>query len=161
MQNEDFQHWLSQAKELTKYQKQKVSDELSAEAGHIMTVEQLSKVSQCPHCASSVLSRWGQSNGLSRYRCKSCLKTFNALTGTPLARLRHKGLWLEYADMMLESVSIRKAASRVGIDKNTSFRWRHRFLMCPTIHKPEHLTGIVEADETFFLESHKGERGRA
>ena len=30
--------------------------------------------------------------------------------------------------------------------------------MCPTLHKPKHLTGIVEADETFFLESHKSKR---
>ena len=158
MQNEDFQHWLRQAKQLTKYQKQRVSNELSAESDHMITVEQLSVVDQCPHCASSVFCHWGQSNGLSRYRCKCCLKTFNALTGTPLARLRHKELWLDYADMMLESVSIRKAAIQLGIDKNTSFHWRHRFLLSPTSHKPEHLTGIVEADETFFLESHKGEK---
>jgi hypothetical protein len=82
----------------------------------------------------------------------------NALTGTPLASLRHKELWLQYAEMMLEGISIRKAASRVSIHKITLFRWRHRFLMCPTLHKPKHLTGIVEADETFFLESQKGER---
>jgi len=61
--------------------------------------------------------------------------------------------------MMLNSSTIRKAASELGIDKTTSFRWRHRFLISPTLHKPEHLTGIVEADETFFLESHKGEKG--
>jgi len=54
--------------------------------------------------------------------------------------------------MMLESVCIRKAAIQLDIDKNTSFHWRHRFLLNPTSHKPEHLTGIVEADETFFLE---------
>ena len=81
------------------------------------------------------------------------------LTGTPLARLRHKALWLHYSEMMLESFTIRKAASELGIDKNTSFLWRHRFLMSPTIQKPEHLSGVVEADETFFLESHKGEKG--
>jgi len=31
--------------------------------------------------------------------------------------------------------------------------------MSLTTHKPEHLTGIVEAGETFFIESHKGEVG--
>ena len=31
--------------------------------------------------------------------------------------------------------------------------------MNPTIHKPEHLTGIVEANETFFLELHQGAKG--
>jgi hypothetical protein len=32
---------------------------------------------------------------LQRYKCRACGKTFNALSGTPLARLRHKDKWLE------------------------------------------------------------------
>ena len=44
----------------------------------------------CPHCAGIRLSRYGSASGLQRCRCQSCRKTFNALTGTPLARLRHK-----------------------------------------------------------------------
>ncbi|NOQ13898.1 MAG: IS1595 family transposase [Methyloprofundus sp.] len=159
MQNENFQQWLSQATELTIYQKKQAFNELSDETHQALTEEQLGEVSYCPHCASSKFTHWGQSHNLPRYRCKACLKTFNVLTGTPLARLRHKSLWLPYSEMMLESSTIRKAASELGIDKNTVFRWRHRFLISPTLHKPEHLTGIVEADETFFLESHKGEQG--
>ena len=46
--------------------------------------------------------RWGISNGMQRYRCKSCLKTFNAATGTPLARLRKKEKWLEYSKAMVD-----------------------------------------------------------
>lgn len=34
-------------------------------------------------------------DGLQRYKRRTCSKSFNALTGTPLARLRHKGKWLE------------------------------------------------------------------
>ena len=159
MQNENFQQWLSQVTELTTYQKKQAFNELSDRTHQALSEEQLGDVSYCPHCTSSKFTHWGQSNDLPRYRCKTCLKTFNVLTGTPLARLRHKSLWLHYSDMMLESSTIRKAAIQLGIDKNTSFRWRHRFLISPTLHKPEHLTGIVEADETFFLESHKGEKG--
>jgi hypothetical protein len=44
------------------------------------------------------------------------------------------------------------------VHKNTAFRWRHRFLTLPAEVKPSHLGGIVEADETYFLDSHKGER---
>ena len=159
MKNEDFQQWFSQAVDLTIYQKKQVYKELSDIAHQELTEAQLGEVKYCPHCASSEFTHWGQSDDLPRYRCKACLKTFNVLTGTPLARLRHKSLWLHYSEMMLESYTIRKAARELGIDKNTSFLWRHRFLMSPTIHKPKHLSGIVEADETFFLESHKGERG--
>jgi transposase-like protein len=50
------------------------------------------------------------------------------LTGTPLARLRHKGRWLDYLGGMLDSHSIRRAASELGVAGATTFRWRHRFL---------------------------------
>src|ERR1039457_4133491 len=37
----------------------------------------------CPHCASKRVIRHGHGNGLQRYRCRECAKTFSALTGTP------------------------------------------------------------------------------
>ena len=52
----------------------------------------------------------------------------------------------------------RAAARRCGGDKNTSFRGRHRVLDKLSGAKPAHLQGIVEADETYFLESFKGRR---
>jgi len=45
-----------------------------------------------------------------------------------------------------------------GIDKSTSFHWRHRFLTLPAAAKANHLEGVVEADETFFPVSCKGQR---
>jgi hypothetical protein len=59
---------------------------------------------------------------------------------------------------MVNGETVRAAASCCGIHKNTSFRWRHRFLSIPSRIKPSHLHGIVEADETYFLESFKGSR---
>lgn len=37
----------------------------------------------------------------------------------------------------------------------TSFRWRHRFLEATRDKRPSVVTGILEADETFILESAK------
>ncbi|MDB5909231.1 MAG: transposase, partial [Massilia sp.] len=45
-----------------------------------------------------------------------------------------------------------------GIHKNTSFRWRHRFLTISKTDRPPCLQGIAEADEMFLLESEKGAR---
>lgn len=47
----------------------------------------------CPHCASEGAIIRGHASDLSRFFCKNCGKTVNALTGTPLARLRHKSRW--------------------------------------------------------------------
>jgi transposase-like protein len=59
---------------------------------------------------------------------------------------------------MVEGKSVRKAAELCGVHRNTTFRWRHRFLSLVETEKPERLTGIVEADETFFRESFKGQK---
>ncbi|OEZ64769.1 ISXO2-like transposase domain protein [Janthinobacterium sp. HH100] len=112
----------------------------------------------CPACNSSHAHRHGHAHGLQRYRCVPCGRTFNALTGTPLARLRHKTLWLDYADCLLESASVRKAASQLGVHRNTAFRWRHRFLSLAKTDRPHCLHGIAEADELYVLESEKGAR---
>ncbi|MCP4282131.1 MAG: IS1595 family transposase, partial [Alteromonas sp.] len=59
---------------------------------------------------------------------------------------------------LIDGLSVRKAAELCGINKNTAFLWRHRFLALANTHQPSHEEGIVEADETFFLESFKGQR---
>ena len=112
----------------------------------------------CPHCAGLKIVAWGRSRGLSRFRCKSCRRTFNALTKTPMAHLHKKERWVDHAEAMIEGKSLAKAAQRCGVHPTTAFRWRHRFLSAPAADKPGRLNGIVEADETFILESFKGRR---
>jgi len=112
----------------------------------------------CPHCASRKLQRWGSSAGLPRYRCVDCRRSCNALTGTSLARLRKKDRWADHAQAMINGDTLAKSAKRCGVAFSTAFRWRHRFLAAPAVDKPTKLTGIVEADETFILESFKGKR---
>lgn len=113
----------------------------------------------CPHCASSRVVRHGQADGLQRYRCRDCSKTFNALSGTPMSRLRHKGKWLAQAQVLGEGSSVKAAALQLQVARSTAFRWRHRFLAQAQAIKTQTLKGIAEADETFILRSHKGQHG--
>jgi len=113
---------------------------------------------RCPRCKGTSFYRHGEANGMQRFRCRECTRTFNALTGTPLARLRHKGKWRDYFAGMRASRTVRKSAELVGVAKNTSMRWRHRFLTWIKNDRPAPLGGIAEADETFLLESQKGAR---
>ena len=87
----------------------------------------------------------------------------NALTGTPLARLRHKAKWLTQAEVLNQGLSVHQAAEVLNVAPSTAFRWRHRFLQLPKNHKVRGLQGVVEADETYFRRSLKGQtvRGRA
>ena len=61
------------------------------------------------------------------------------------------------ADSVGNTRRFRASAERCGFAVNTAFRWRHRFLSAQDL-KTRKLTGIVEADETYVLESRKGAR---
>ena len=78
---------------------------------------------ECPHCHSGLINRHGKTGAMQRYRCKNCLKTFNAVTHTPLARLRHKEKWLDYLQCMISGKVLRESASDCDINLKTSFRW--------------------------------------
>jgi len=112
----------------------------------------------CPHCDGREVVRWGQSADLPRYRCKTCRRTFNALTKTPLAGLRHKEKWATQAGAMIDGVSMAKAAKRCGVHYTTAFRWRHRFLDALATDTSQTLPGIIGGDEMVILESFKGKR---
>ncbi len=112
----------------------------------------------CPHCGKTKIYKHGVRSNLQRYRCNSCGKTFNSLTATPLARLRKKEQWLPYMDSLLHSLTLREAAKISGINLRTAFLWRHHFTHFLSKDSPKELTGIVEADETYFHFSMKGAR---
>ncbi len=132
-------------------------------AGHedevrALVESRLTEALTCPHCHGAKVVRNGSASGLQRYKCRTCRRTFNALSTTPLARLRMKGKWLQQQDVMLQGLSVNQAAAALEVAATTAFRWRHRFLQLAQAVKAPELTGVVEADETFFLRSSKGQR---
>lgn len=147
---------------LTRSQRQLLATELAAGERRVASIEVIEGTTavtpSCPHCAATKVVKNGSADGLQRYKCKLCRKTFNALTGTPLARLRKKGKWLEQTAALRDGLSLKRAAERIGIARTTAFRWRHRFLALPKTVQAQALVGIAETDETFFLRSCKGVR---
>ena len=116
---------------------------------------------RCPRCDDDgPVVRHGHANGLQRYKCRACGRTFNALTGTPLAQLRQREKWLIQARALDDGLSVRGAAAQMGVHRTTAFRWRHRFLKLPARVRASALGGIAEADETYTLRSYKGQRRR-
>ena len=161
MRSPRFKKWFAALPVLNQPQRLQVIDALRPAAGLDQLLALLDGFRTercCPACASTRWHRHGQANGLQRYRCRECRRTFNDLSGTPLARLRLREKWLDYLGALLDSLLIRGAAERVKVHRNTAFRWRHRFLTRVRDDRPQHLHGIAEADEMFLLESHKGSR---
>lgn len=161
MRADEFELLQGLLSRLTVEQKDRLRVLLSAgdqEAAVVALLEsRLSADPRCVHCGAERVLRWGISHGLQRFRCRDCRRSFNALTGTPLARLRKKACWLTFAESLSEGLSVKAAAKRCLVAPSTSFRWRHRFLQAKTANS-EALSGIVEADETFFRLSYKGSR---
>ncbi len=160
MDRMEFSKLLSSLVKLSPHQRELLSATLARprdtpEAAWVVS-DRVKGAPTCPSCGSKRIGNWGRRQGLQRFRCKDCRRTFNALTGTPLARLRKKHAWPTFAECLAHGESVRESAIACDVHPNTTFRWRHRFLRGAIALVPEHLEGIVEADETFFLESRKG-----
>lgn len=147
---------------LTLAQREELKAELAAmesrPAATTVVEGRFDSIPACPHCAAGRVIKHGTANGLQRYRCRGCGKTFCALTGTPLAGLHKRGKWLDHVAALREGLILREVAARLHIAVSTAHRWRHRFLAAPKALKSQTLAGIAEADETYFLRSHKGQR---
>lgn len=162
MERRQFQRLIVELKNLPRRQREKLLAVLDEGLKREKVAEAIDQAAlarlRCPSCGTGNPYRHGHAHGLQRYRCVQCSRTFNALTGTPLSHLRHKAKWLDYLDCMLGSTTVRRAAAAIGVNKDTSFRWRHRFLSLTKNDRPSRLQGIAEADELYLLESHKGSR---
>jgi hypothetical protein len=61
---------------------------------------------------------------------------------------------------MIDHRSVRKiTAAGIGLNHTTIRRWRHRFLQAAAQDNTAALSGVIEADETFFVRSFKRHRG--
>ncbi|MFN3792004.1 transposase, partial [Massilia sp.] len=162
MRAQHFKKWFAKLSALNLPQRLQTLAALHPAAGLDQVIALIGQIGatrrRCPSCACERYYRHGQANGLQRYRCRACRRTYNDLSGTPLARLRMREKWLDYLASVLDSTSVRAAAKKVRVHRNTAFRWRHRFLKGPRQDQPQRLGGIAEADEMFMLESQKGAR---
>jgi len=158
MDSQAFRVWLEQLEQLSPSQWEQVHARLEqADSKAVNRLLEGHKPPHCPHCHATHLTRWGSAHGLPRYRCSACGRTFNPLTGTPLAHLHQRSRWLGFAQALVEGSTLRQAATQCAVHRNTALRWRRRFLEVPAEQQAPQLHGIVEADETFFLKSLKGQ----
>jgi len=160
MDERSFDDWLANLPALTPVQRQRLETALISSDPATDVAHELNAmgVSECPHCAAGSPVRYGRTSGLQRYKCHACRRTFDVLTGTPLAGLRHRSAWRAFAQALIDGETVRQPARTAGVHRNTAFRWRHRFLTAPATMQAQHLAGIAEADETVMRRSYKGSR---
>ena len=149
MEHGVFRAWLAEVDDLTDDQRRELEEVLAGRPSRAAVTAMIETSPgderRCPHCGHGASVGCGQADGLRRFRCKGCGRSFNALTGTPLARLRKKECWLDFGQSLSEGETVVASAERCGVAVSTAFRWRHRFLTAPAASPM--LTGIVEADD--------------
>jgi transposase-like protein len=112
----------------------------------------------CPHCNSTDIYGHGIYKGRKRYKCKACKKTFNDFTGTAISGIKKTNEFQQYINLVVESVSIRKASSKIGVNMKTIFDWRHKLLSSLTFTNGQFFSGIVECDDKQLDINNKGNR---
>ena len=112
----------------------------------------------CPRCRGSDIYGHGVYKSRKRYKCKSCAKTFNDLTGTAMDGIKKVDGFQDYLVLMIQGMSIRKASKKLGVNVKTIFDWRHKLLSCLLILNGEEFTGIVECDDKQLDINEKGSR---
>jgi transposase-like protein len=146
-------------KQLVNHLMENISDDINCNSVHLSKENQLKDTGvKCPHCQSTMIVGYGHPKGVKRYKCKLCLKTFSMLTGTAVHRLHKKALLNEYVYHMLSGLSLRKIAEEMDICLKTAFDWRHKLLNSINNGFSGKISGVIEADETFFLYSEKGSK---
>ena len=125
--------WLAEVDDLTVDQRLELEEVLAGQPPRaaVTAVIETSPGDErrCPHCGHGASVGCGQADGLRRFRCKGCGRSFNALTGTPLARLRKKERWLDFGRSLSEGGRLGRAVWRGG---------QHRLSLAPPL---SHLPG--------------------
>ncbi|MCF7521392.1 IS1595 family transposase [Neisseria sp. ZJ106] len=117
-------------------------------------------VARCPHCCKKDYVKNGKKDGRQRFLCRICGRTFGERAETVFYRSK-KGLevWYEYIRCMLNKLPLQRCAEECGICLHTAFSWRHRILgVLQAMMDKVMLNGVVQADETFFRLSFKGQK---
>jgi len=132
MEDERFEDLLSGVESLSPAQRRRLQSALMREPEAAVTLSAIeanvSEDRQCLHCGTPGAVSRGKARGLRRYQCKSCRKTFNAATGTPLQGLHNKEKWLAFGGCVAAGLTLQESAERCGFAFTTAFRWRHRLL---------------------------------
>ena len=137
-------------------------NEVNIDKGSLREFQEESRFTEgvkCLHCGSSHYVKNGRrSDGTQRYLCRDCGKSFLVSTNSVTSGT-HKplGVWRKYFSCMMAAMTLKDTCAECGISMTTAFQWRHKILdSLQQVARQVCLDGTVEADETFFNVSYKG-----
>ena len=118
----------------------------------------------CIYCEGMhVVKNGKRKDGVQRFLCRDCHRSFIASTDSITSRTRKSiSVWATYLKCMLDQKTLKQSSAECDIFISTAFTWRHKILdTLSELTEKAYLTGVVEADETFFNVSFKGNHNRS
>ena len=122
----------------------------------------IKKYKCCPYCGKNQFVKHGRYNGIQRYRCKNCRKTFSNTTNSVWKYLKHEPeKWIKFIEFMAQDYSLRICARVLKISVATAFYWRHKLLHAVENNiKPEEFVEMVNIKSVYIAKCYKGSRNK-
>lgn len=112
----------------------------------------------CIHCKSFKIVKRGKESERQRYKCKSCNRRFDDLSGTVFSG-HHQPLktWIIFLYFLGLNLSTSQIAKELGLNKDDAQKMASVLRSGVVEKKPEEkLSGEVECDEVYVVAGHKG-----
>ena len=129
-----------------------------------LTKNRITEECKCVYCSGKHIVKNGtRKDGVQTYICRDCGKSFSASSNSITSRTRKKiSIWAKYLKCMIDKKTLNESADECGISLRTAFVWRHKILdAIKEVAEKNYLEGVVEADETFFNVSYKGNHSKS
>ncbi|MBE6072271.1 MAG: IS1 family transposase [Clostridium butyricum] len=112
----------------------------------------------CPHCNENKYVKYGKYDGIQRYKCKKCNKTFSKTTKALWSYSKKDAVkWFKFMQLTLEKKTLRVCAKELEINLVTAFYWRHKIMQGLTLDgMPDSLEGKIFISKTIHKENFKG-----
>lgn len=116
----------------------------------------------CPYCGNTYFIKFGRYNGIQRYRCKLCKKTFSNTTCSVWKYLKiSPEKWIKFIELMSQGISLKECAYKLKISCTTAFYWRHKFMHAiENFYKPDKFEKTLILQQHNVSKCYKGSRNK-
>ncbi|MFR1708624.1 MAG: IS1595 family transposase [Clostridium sp.] len=161
MSSLQYQEVLALSRDLKENERVNLILDISKTMNEVLMKKNTKELS-CPYFGSRRIVKNGKNKTTQRYLCKICSKSFISVTNTPIYYSRKEiNIWSEYIHLLLQGYSLRETIKIIPISLKAAFLWRHKILDALRDNlKTKELCGKIQADETYFRESFKGNHSK-
>lgn len=129
---------------------------------YIYRTENIGAYCCCPFCGSVHFIKYGKYDGIQRYMCKECKKTFSNTTNSVWKNLKkNPEKWIKFIELSLQGTTLKNCARILGMSITTAFYWRHKILHA--IEKAYKIKTLKESAEVYVFmtgKCYKGSRNK-